>query len=105
MKQFAKEINTPKPPRTEQKTIPKSVSNEIPKQVQYLYLKIDNLHSETFKKVKNLLEIFDGKTKVVFRTTDDGKKLLAPANLWVMLNQPLINELCYLLGDENVFLK
>ena len=67
-----------------------------------LYIKVDNLESETFKRVKNLLEIFDGSTKVLFRLSDTGQKQYAPRQLWVMLNEPLINELKYILGEENV---
>ncbi len=70
-----------------------------------LYIRIDNLQSEKFKKVKNLLEIFDGNTQVVFRLTDTGKKVSAPRSLWVMLNEPLVRELKYILGDENVFVR
>jgi len=70
-----------------------------------LYIRIDNLQSEKFKKVRNLLEIFDGNTQVVFRLTDTGKKVSAPRNLWVMLNEPLVRELKYILGDENVFVR
>ena len=69
-----------------------------------LYLRIDNLESEKFLKVKNLLEIFEGNTPVVFSLSDNGKRMRAPRSLWVMLNEPMINELRYLLGDENVFI-
>lgn len=68
-----------------------------------LYLKIDNLESETYKRVKNLLEIFDGSSQVIFKLSDTGQKFRAPRSLWVMLNEPLINELKYVLGEENVF--
>ncbi|MEE0931069.1 MAG: hypothetical protein UIM53_08715, partial [Acutalibacteraceae bacterium] len=69
-----------------------------------LYLRIDNLESEKFLKVKNLLEIFEGNTPVVFSLSDNGKRMRAPRSLWVILNEPMINELRYLLGDENVFI-
>lgn len=69
-----------------------------------LFIKVDNLESETYKKVKNLLEIFDGSTKVLFRLSDTGQKVMAPRQLWVTLNTPLINELKYILGEENVAL-
>ncbi|MEE1055716.1 MAG: DNA polymerase III subunit alpha [Acutalibacteraceae bacterium] len=69
-----------------------------------LYLRIDNLESEKFRKVKNLLQIFEGSTQVVFSLSDNGKRMRAPRNLWVMLNEPMVNELRYLLGNENVFI-
>lgn len=84
----------------------KGYAENIPQQnkPKVLYLRIDNLESEKFRKVKNLLQIFEGSTQVVFSLSDNGKRMRAPRNLWVMLNEPMINELRYLLGDENVFI-
>ena len=67
-----------------------------------LYLKIDSLESEKFKKVKNVLEIFTGSTQVILKVTATNKKLLAPRSMWVMLNEPMLNELRYILGDSCV---
>lgn len=72
------------------------------RKVSTLYLRIDNLESNTFKKVRNVLEIFGGNTQVIFYLTDTKKKMRAPRGLWVALNEPLIKELKYKLGDENV---
>ncbi|MBQ8538814.1 MAG: DNA polymerase III subunit alpha, partial [Ruminococcus sp.] len=70
-----------------------------------LFLRISNLECEKYKKVKNLLELFSGDTKVVFYLTDTNKKLLAPKTLWVKLNDTLFDELCYQIGAENVVIK
>ncbi len=70
-----------------------------------LYLRVENLDCEKYKKAKNLLELFNGDTKVVFYLTDNKKKLLAPSSLWVRLNDTLFGELCYQLGRDNVVLK
>ena len=70
-----------------------------------LYLRISNLECEKYKKVKNLLELFKGDTKVVFYLTDNNKKLLAPQSLWVKLNDTLLDELRYQIGFDNVVLK
>lgn len=72
------------------------------KKVSALYLRIDNLESNTFRKVRNILEIFGGNTQVILYLTDTKKKMRAPRSLWVTLNDPLIKELKYKLGDENV---
>ncbi len=70
-----------------------------------LYIRIDNLQGEKFIKAKRLLEIFEGRTPVVFYLTDTKKQLKAPMSLWVDLNNVLVKELKYQLGDENVVTK
>ena len=76
-----------------------------PQKPKTLYIRIDNLESKSFKKAKRLLEIFEGRTPVVFYLTDTNKKLQAPQNLWVDLNAVLINELKKQLGDDNIVAK
>ncbi len=90
-------------PRSYTQNTQRNQSSKIYGTQHTLYIRIDNLESELYKKVKNLLEIFDGGSQVIFALTDNGKKLRAPRKLWVMLNEPLVNELKYLLGEENVF--
>lgn len=70
-----------------------------------LYIRIDNLDGEKFIKAKRLLEIFEGRTPVVFYLTDTKKQFKAPMNLWVDLNNVLVKELKYQLGEENVVTK
>lgn len=77
----------------------------IPQRPSALYLRIDNLESAMFQKAKRVLDIFEGRTPVIFYLTDTGKKLRAPQNLWVELNDVMVKELKYQLGDENVVAK
>ena len=77
----------------------------IPEKEQKLYLRVPDLECEKYKKAKNLLEIFHGNTRVIFYLTDSKKQVLAPSSLWAKLNNTLLDELCYQLGDENVVLK
>ena len=76
-----------------------------PQKPKTLYIRIDNLESKSFIKAKRLLEIFEGRTPVVFYLTDTNKKLQAPQNLWVDLNSVLVNELKKQLGDDNIVAK
>jgi len=73
--------------------------------ISTVYLKLRNLECEEFRKVRNLLEIFDGTTPVILYLTDTGKPLMAPNSLWVDANDVLIRELRKLLGDDSVKLK
>ena len=70
-----------------------------------LYLKLFNMEGKEYKKVRNLLEIFDGSTPVVLYLTESGKKLMAPQNLWVDINDVLLRELKKILGNDSVKLK
>ncbi|MDR1354413.1 MAG: DNA polymerase III subunit alpha [Oscillospiraceae bacterium] len=67
-----------------------------------LYLKMDALDSESYKKAKNLLEIFDGETKVYIVFENEKKLKLAPSRMWVAPNDTLVAELRKVLGVTNV---
>lgn len=77
----------------------------VNKKVSALYLKLSNMQCAEFKKVKNLLEIFDGQTAVVLYLTDTKKQLMAPNSLWVDINDVLLRELKKVLGEDSVKLK
>ena len=70
-----------------------------------LYIKLKNKDSIDYKKVENLLRIFDGHEPVYFFFSDDKKLVLAPKNLWVDLNDVMVTELKNQIGSENVFIK
>lgn len=70
-----------------------------------LYIKLKSKDSSDYKKVENLLSIFDGKEPVYFFFSDDKKLVLAPKNLWVDLNDVMVTELKNRIGDKNVFVK
>lgn len=80
-------------------------NNNSAKKISALYLKLENMESEKFRRARNLLEIFDGNTPVVLYLTDSKKQLKAPPSLWVDVNEVLLRELKKLLGDDSVKLK
>ncbi|GHU84662.1 DNA-directed DNA polymerase [Clostridia bacterium] len=67
-----------------------------------LYLKFDAKDSESYEKAMNLLQIFEGKTKVHMFLKDEKKLKRAPSQIWVDVNETLIQELRKILGDGNV---
>ena len=87
--------------------------NSVPKQVAKprsdkplrLYLRLDNLDGELYRRAFQVLDIFEGRTPVVFYLTDNKKSFIAPEKMWVSLNDVMINELRRRLGDENVVIK
>lgn len=70
-----------------------------------LYLKVPSMQSETFGKVKDLLEIFSGDMPVKILFTDTGKVMLAPRSLWTAQNPRLLSELNALLGVQCVVVR
>ena len=72
---------------------------------QTLYLRVPDLKSREYLKAKNLLEIFRGTTRVIFYLSESREQLLAPRSLWAKLNDTMLAELRYQLGDANVKLK
>ena len=70
-----------------------------------LYLKIDDLDTDMYRKAKRVLDIFEGQTPVIFYLTNSNRKVKAPANMWVELNDVMIKELKYQLGESNVVAK
>lgn len=82
--------------------IPLNAEKTVSKIKSGLYLKISNIDTPLFEKVKAVLEKYKGDTAVYIYCTQTGKKLLAPNNLWVNYNSKLSDELIFLLGEENV---
>ena len=70
-----------------------------------LYLRIDDLNTELYNKAKRVLDIFEGTTPVIFYLTNSGRKVKAPSSMWVTLNDVMIKELKFQLGDKNVAAK
>ena len=77
----------------------------VPQGEQKLYLKVRSLESREYFKAKNILEIFRGNTKVVFYLSESKTQMMAPSSLWASLNDTMLDELRYQLGEENVRLK
>ena len=77
-----------------------------PKQApQALYLRIDDLNTPLYEKARRVLDIFEGKTPVIFYLTKSNRKVKAPDSMWVSLNDVMIKELKFQLGDNNVAVK
>ncbi|MGN0490498.1 DNA polymerase III subunit alpha [Ruminococcus sp.] len=70
-----------------------------------LYLRIDDLNTELYFKAKRVLDIFEGPTPVIFYLTNSNRKVKAPSSMWVALNDVMIKELKFQLGDKNVATK
>ncbi|MBR1732034.1 MAG: DNA polymerase III subunit alpha, partial [Ruminococcus sp.] len=70
-----------------------------------LYLRIDNRESELYRRSRQVTDIFDGRTPVVYYLPDTKKSFIAPDSMWVSLNDVMINELKRRLGNENVAVK
>lgn len=76
-----------------------------PRREHKLYLKVPSLESREYLKAKNILEIFRGNTQVVFYLSESKAQMLAPQALWTSINDTMLGELRYQLGEENVRLK
>ena len=76
-----------------------------PRLPQALYLRIDDLNTPLFEKARRVLDIFEGRTPVIFYLTNTKRKVKAPAAMWVTLNDVMIKELRFQLGDNNVAVK
>ncbi len=85
--------------------LPQEKSNVNIQNAEGLYLKVDSKDGELFKMARNLVSIFEGDIPVYFYLDDDKKLLRAPRDLWVDLNDVLLKELKYRLGEGNVKLK
>lgn len=70
-----------------------------------LYLRIDDLNTELYNKAKRVLDIFEGTTPVIFYLTNSNRKVKAPTTMWVSINDVMIKELRYQLGENNVVAK
>ena len=66
------------------------------------YLKIANIESVEFAKVKTVLSKYSGNIPVIIYCTDTKRKLEAPKELWVNGKESLITEISAILGENNV---
>ena len=70
-----------------------------------LYIRIPSLESDEYKRAAAVISEFRGNTRLVIVCTDTKKRLAAPQNMWVNANGVLIDQLCEILGEENVAIK
>lgn len=67
-----------------------------------LYLRVDSMESEVYKKARLIMDVFDGDTPVIVKALDTGKALVLPKEQWVMINRPMLRDITLLLGEDNV---
>lgn len=84
---------------------PQKSAAPIPAQPSALYLRIDDLNTPLYEKARRVLDIFEGSTPVIFYLTQSNRKVKAPSNMWVSLNEVMVRELRHQLGDKNVAVK
>ena len=70
-----------------------------------LYIKIDDLNTDKYYRAKRVLDIFEGNTPVIFYLSNSKRQVKAPTSMWVSLNDVMIKELNFQLGDKNVATK
>ncbi len=68
-----------------------------------LHLLADRPGGPLEEKCMHLMSIFPGKTPVYVKYRETGKRVLVPESRFVVLNQPMLQELKRILGDENLF--
>jgi len=69
---------------------------------QKLYLKMAELDQASLKLVKGILGKYQGSTEVIIYIETSKKKMKAPRELWVNINDRLMSELKSLLGNDAV---
>ena len=92
----------PQAPTPPQSRPPQTAAPQTP---QALYLRIDDLNTPLYEKARRVLDIFDGRTPVIFYLTQANRKVKAPSNMWVSLNDVMLRELRHQLGEHNVAVK
>jgi DNA polymerase-3 subunit alpha len=70
-----------------------------------LFLRVNSGKTTCIDKIKNLISIFEGDTPVYLFFTETGKYEFIGKDYLTKVNEPMINELKYILGDENVVLR
>lgn len=86
-----------------QNSVPQNDNTQYRRQA--LYLRIDDFNTDMFRRAMRILYIFEGNTPVIFYLTNSKRKVKAPSNMWVSLNDVMIKELKHQIGDENVVVK
>ena len=69
---------------------------------QSLHIRVNNMKSPLFERVKAIITLFEGNTPVVVFCSDDGKTYAAPKSMRVSINKPMLDELERLVGKENI---
>ena len=70
-----------------------------------LYISVPTLSSSEYARAVKVIEVFDGDFPLYIYCQDKKKLLLAPAKLWVSMNDVLEGELREILGPKNVVIR
>ncbi len=70
-----------------------------------LYLRLPTKGGPHFNRVMDIASLFDGGVPLYLHFADTGKTVLAPRTSWVDVNEPMLQEVCHILGKSNVVLK
>lgn len=81
-----------------------STSAEAKHKKKGLFLRLPSQNADEMGAVKNVISIFEGNIPVYFYYNDTRKYEFAGNELLTSVNEPLLKELKYILGDENVVL-
>lgn len=85
----------------EPKIICEAVSPLTKSEIKKLFLKLPS-QQDDIEKVKPILKVSNGDTPVYIYSDDDKKVKIASRDLWVSINEQLLEELGDILGEENV---
>jgi DNA polymerase-3 subunit alpha len=102
--EFKRRKEQPAPPI--QKAAPKQAERPAPmpkKTVSVVYIRVPSKNSEVYKKCENIVEIFEGLTRVSFYFADTKK--YSDHVHGMLLSETALNELRRLAGDGSVVLK
>jgi DNA polymerase-3 subunit alpha len=64
------------------------------------YISFENAEEDTIDRIANILRAYPGEEEAYIKNTDDGK--LFSMGITTSINQLMYNELCGLLGEENI---
>ena len=94
------EIAEASKPNEEKATNPTVSFSGIPKKI---FLKVPDMECEKYKKVFNLVSIFDGQTSVIFYDTSSSKYI--STNLGIDATPYVVKQFADILGEENIAIR
>ncbi len=91
-----------KAPETAQRKVSES-RTEIPQNITKIFLRVDDMKCDKYLKSKNIVDIFEGETKVIFYDSKNAKYMAYSRGIDPC--KAALSELVSILGRENVVLK
>ncbi len=87
------------------KQLPKTETTQDKKKKSGIFIKIPTENTQKKEKLKNLLSIFEGKIPVYLYYEDTKKYDFLGMEYLTSINKPLVNEIKYIFGDDNVVVR